>query len=579
MKRSKMVRIIVLAIGFTLLLASVTVGETGEHPPVLQPLVSSGINIVVNGEALAGSVPPIIEQDRILIPVRSLAEQLGAHVEWLAAENKVMINKDQDSLELTINEPSAEINGEKINMEVPARIIKNRTYVPLRFISEALHAQVTWMPQERTALVEFDPANKPGDANIKINNHICSPKQLTVTGTARVWEANVLYEVTDKNDKVLFNGFTTASIGAPDWGDFSFSIEGDLSEAYILRVFTESAKDGSRMDMVEYFLKPFGTAQILSKEPGSILVEGVLGGYSDQPTRFYFAISPETIITDANNIQLSESQLQPGDELQIWISYPGVVLESWPAQAGAGKIVRTNKDIDWQGLAADYNPPAIDDLLTAIKNSPVSNAGKIEITDDIKRDFNQMGEDYRLFFMPEVNWFDFESTGAAISYMLFTWTGEFGSFPESLSPYQAEARLRKVFAAPDDVYPPLIHQTYPKFVQFDGKSYSPWPESYNTDTMVYDLVELKQRNGGDYIYYTAIANEYGFDVKGYYEPGVNEKFLLAKAKALGLDYDSALEKLLTSGQITDTEKRRTYQIEFRVDHNGSTPKIVAVDWY
>ncbi|HCF50209.1 MAG TPA: hypothetical protein DER60_08000 [Syntrophomonas sp.] len=179
--------------------------------------------------------------------------------------------------------------------------------------------------------------------------------------------------------------------------------------------------------------------------------------------------------------------------------------------------------------------------------------------------------------MPEVSWYDFDSDGAAISYMIFTWSGEFGTFPESVPPYQAEARLRKVFAAPDDAYPPLIHQAYPKLVRFDGAAYSPWPESYNSDTMVYDLIELKERHDGNYTYYTATANEYGFDVNGHYEPGANEEFLLAKSKALGLDYDSTLEKLLANGQITGAEKSRTYKIEFRVDTNSPTPKIVAVD--
>ena len=102
-----------------------------EQPAVLQPTVNSGINIVVNGESLAGSVAPIIEQGRILAPVRSLAEQLGAQVEWRAAENKVRIDKDKDRIELTINETSAVINGEKINMEVPAGSLKTALLYPL----------------------------------------------------------------------------------------------------------------------------------------------------------------------------------------------------------------------------------------------------------------------------------------------------------------------------------------------------------------------------------------------------------------------------------------------------------------
>ncbi|MGI5910967.1 MAG: hypothetical protein ACOX6E_00080 [Syntrophomonadaceae bacterium] len=39
----------------------------------------------------------------------------------------------------------------------------------------------------------------------------------------------------------------------------------------------------------------------------------------------------------------SRIDLKPGDELQIWISYPGLVLESWPAQAGAGKIAKMSE--------------------------------------------------------------------------------------------------------------------------------------------------------------------------------------------------------------------------------------------
>jgi hypothetical protein len=74
-----------------------------------------------------------------------------------------------------------------------------------------------------------------------------------------------------------------------------------------------------------------------------------------------------------------------------------------------------------------------------------------------------MGEDYRFFFMPKVAWYDFESIGAAMSYMIFTWAGEFGTFPEKAPQYQAEARLRKIFAAPNNEYPQIEHQPYRKW--------------------------------------------------------------------------------------------------------------------
>ena len=234
-------------------------------------------------------------------------------------------------------------------------------------------------------------------------------------------------------------------------------------------------------------------------------------------------------------------------------------------------------DIDWEKLAEGYNLPSVDGLLGAIAKSDISADGSIAITADIKREFNKMGEDYRFFFMPKVSWYDFESTGAALSYILFTWTGEFGTFPEKAPKCEAEARLRKVFAAPNDEYPPIEHQSYGKCVMFDGESYSPWPESYNDNTMIYDLIDLTARREEGFTYYTLTANEYQFDVSGNYDPGENEKFLLAQADALELDYASTLIKLLETGEISAAQKSGTYTIELRIEGDNAVPKIVSID--
>jgi hypothetical protein len=211
-----------------------------------------------------------------------------------------------------------------------------------------------------------------------------------------------------------------------------------------------------------------------------------------------------------------------------------------------------------------------------INDSHITRDGSVDITYHVKREFNQMGGDYRFFFMPVVDWYDFESIGTAMSYMLFTWIGDFGIFPEKAPQYEAEARLRKIFAAPNNEYPPIVHQPYFKSVIYDGASYRSWPESYNDNTMIYDLTALKERQEGNYTYYTATANEYQFDVNGYYEAGENEKFLFAKSKAWGLDYNAALEKLLENGNIIHAEKSQTYIIEFRIEDNKTIPMIVSV---
>lgn len=235
------------------------------------------------------------------------------------------------------------------------------------------------------------------------------------------------------------------------------------------------------------------------------------------------------------------------------------------------------EEMDWQGLAAAYYPPKIEGLLKAIENSKVAADGSIAITADIKREFNQMGNDYHFFFLPVVDWYNFESTGEAISYILFTWNEKFGTFPESAPKYEVEARLRKLFAAKNNEYPRLEHKTYTKLVNYDGKGYTLWPESYNDSTMIYDLTGLRVRQEGAYNYYTAIADEYQFDTSGSYEPGDNEKFMFAKAKDWNLNYPATLARLLETGEISTAAKRQTYTIQFRTEGNNTTPMIVSVN--
>jgi hypothetical protein len=73
--------------------------------------------------------------------------------------------------------------------------------------------------------------------------------RIVVRGLARVYEATILYEFEDGH-YILDEGFTTASEGAPEWGEFEIIIELDDATDYSGRVilFEESAKDGSRIN-------------------------------------------------------------------------------------------------------------------------------------------------------------------------------------------------------------------------------------------------------------------------------------------------------------------------------------------
>lgn len=113
---------------------------------------SSNLRIRVNGEEVAGEVAPYIENSRTLIPLRGVMEKLGAQVNWDAKAQKVEVVKAETRLVFFIGQKSVQIvhnnNGiateETVELDVPAQIRNNYTYIPARFASENLGASVAW---------------------------------------------------------------------------------------------------------------------------------------------------------------------------------------------------------------------------------------------------------------------------------------------------------------------------------------------------------------------------------------------------------------------------------------------------
>jgi len=125
---------------------------------------------------LAGNAPmqemdvlPVIVDDRTLIPVRFIAEALGADVDWTRATDDhpmlVHITINGETLTFGIGEVTPELAA--LGMDVPAQINENRTMVPLRFISEFFGATVTWDSETRGIEILF--------ADITTETHESSP--------------------------------------------------------------------------------------------------------------------------------------------------------------------------------------------------------------------------------------------------------------------------------------------------------------------------------------------------------------------------------------------------------------------
>lgn len=109
-------------------------------------LVINNKNASVWGEAKTNDVAPIIRKDRTMLPARFVAEALGAEVSWDEAARKVtIVSADKaTTIVITIDSDKAMVNDKEVKLDSAAFIENDRTYTPIRFISESLGAKVAW---------------------------------------------------------------------------------------------------------------------------------------------------------------------------------------------------------------------------------------------------------------------------------------------------------------------------------------------------------------------------------------------------------------------------------------------------
>lgn len=102
------------------------------------------IKVIVNGQNLIMDQPPVVIDDRTLVPMRDIFEALGSNVEWNDDTNTAVGVLGKSDVEIQIDNKTAKENGEDVTLDVPAKLINDTTLVPVRFISEALGAKVDW---------------------------------------------------------------------------------------------------------------------------------------------------------------------------------------------------------------------------------------------------------------------------------------------------------------------------------------------------------------------------------------------------------------------------------------------------
>ena len=114
------------------------------------------LRVVVNGNRVnfPDAEPFIDDNGRTQVPVRFVSEALGAEVGWEGSTKTVTISQGDKEIKIVIGKKDYTINGEKNLMDTEALLKEDRTFVPVRFVSEGLGARVDWDPAVRTVYID-----------------------------------------------------------------------------------------------------------------------------------------------------------------------------------------------------------------------------------------------------------------------------------------------------------------------------------------------------------------------------------------------------------------------------------------
>lgn len=96
---------------------------------------------------------PLLHKNRTYVPVRFVAERLGAQVAWEPGKQEVTIQKGSTTIHWIVNERKAIVDGRAVTFDAPLLLKNQRTLLPVRLAAELLGSSVEYMPSSKTVLI------------------------------------------------------------------------------------------------------------------------------------------------------------------------------------------------------------------------------------------------------------------------------------------------------------------------------------------------------------------------------------------------------------------------------------------
>lgn len=191
------------------------------HEPATHVSAADDIQLYVNGDKIVPDTPPQIVDGSTFVPIRWVAEALDVQFDWNNAAKKGSVTKGGTSLEFTIDRKEAVKNGEPVTLEASPYIAQERTFVPVRWIGEAFDLQVDWEPDARIITIN-NKTTTDGEATSIVGDVETFERLLLDTVQQAEYKKNQLHHYIDESATMIAEtDSASASDGAAVRSDYS----------------------------------------------------------------------------------------------------------------------------------------------------------------------------------------------------------------------------------------------------------------------------------------------------------------------------------------------------------------------
>lgn len=292
---------------------------------------STSIKVFVDSTQLEFDAQPFISSGRVLVPFRAIIEALGSRVEWDGTTRTVTASKGDKIIIIQIGSKIASVDGNNIAIDVPATIIEGRSFVPLRFISESLGAEVKWDGSTKTVNIKSIQSNQNTTTANSIFIRKMSDKRFSLI------DNRLFISMPEgSKDEAILNGIMEAASSNHEETRIILEESDQKLVVYAKEMFLYSSENieddakelfgiSSMQDQINYtfsIIKPGTDFSVLKVIPekfdlnsSAVLVRGALVRNSDNTLIFVGVYAtPETFTSKDDCIRLSEDILNTIEE-------------------------------------------------------------------------------------------------------------------------------------------------------------------------------------------------------------------------------------------------------------------------